>query len=150
MSVTVHVTVVVPTGNTDGASFVTDCTPQLSEVAGVPSETPLAEHFPASAFTVTAAGHVIVGFSLSTTVTLCVQVAVLPRPSVTVHVTLVVPTGNSDGALFVTVIVPQPPPVVGVPSATSVAPQAPASALTVRSGGQAMDGGVQVMIRPTR
>ena len=78
MSVTVHVTVVVPTVKTDGASFVTDWTPQLSDVTGVPRETPLAEHFPVSLFTVTAGGHAIVGFSVSFTVTCCGQVAVFP------------------------------------------------------------------------
>ena len=78
MSVTVHVTVVGPKGNADGALFVKVKTPQLSVVTGVPSETPLAEHFPMSLPTVTAGGHVIVGFSVSFTVASCVQVAVFP------------------------------------------------------------------------
>ena len=92
-SVTVHVTVVVPTGYEDGALFVVDATPQLSLVDGVPNATPLAAHDPASADAETFAGQVITGACVSVTVTVCVQLAVLPFTSVTVHVTVVVPTG---------------------------------------------------------
>jgi hypothetical protein len=60
-SVTVQVTVVAPTGKAAGASFVTDATPQLSAEVAVPSATPLAEHEPLSALTVTSPGAVIVG-----------------------------------------------------------------------------------------
>ena len=116
MSVTVQVTVVVPKVNTDGPLFVTLRTPQLSPVTGAPSETPLAVHFPGSLFTVTAGAHVIVGFSVSITVTCCVQVAVFPWMSVTVHVTVVVPTGKTEGALLVTEATPELSDVVGVPN----------------------------------
>ena len=67
-SVTVQVTVVFPNGNTVGALFTTDATEQLSAVIGVPKATLNAaqELF---AITDTFAGAVIVGFVLSTTVT---------------------------------------------------------------------------------
>ena len=71
-SVTVHVTVVSPSGKLFGASFVVEATLQLSSVVSLPSVTPVASHVPASTFTVTAAGAVIVGSILSTTVTVCV------------------------------------------------------------------------------
>ena len=51
---------------------------QLSDDTGVPSATPVAEQLFASAATVTAAGAVIVGFSLSTTVTRKLASAVMP------------------------------------------------------------------------
>lgn len=64
----------------------------MSAVVGVPSEDIVAVHPPPPTFTVAAAGHDIVGLMLSTTVTVCMHVAVLPLPSVTVHVTLVNPS----------------------------------------------------------
>ena len=67
-SVTVQVTVVVPIGKTVGALFVTLATEQLSDVTGVPSATLNAEHA-LLAFKVTLAGAVMVGFVLSTIVT---------------------------------------------------------------------------------
>jgi hypothetical protein len=73
--------------------FVTPATPQLSLVTGLPNATFVAVHVPALALTTTAAGQLIVGFSVSFTVTLCVQVAVFPLVSVTVQVTVVVPFG---------------------------------------------------------
>ena len=73
--------------------LVTVATPQLSAVTGVPSATFDALHLPLSAFTVTAIGAVMVGFWLSVTVTVWVAVDLLPFTSVTVQVTVVVPTG---------------------------------------------------------
>src|ERR1043166_1438706 len=98
-STTVQVTVLVPTGKLAGALLVTLATPQLSAVAGVPSTTPLALHRPVSAFTVTRPGQVMLGASVSSTVTDWVQVLLLPLRSVTVQVTSVVPTGKLVGAL---------------------------------------------------
>ena len=94
-SVTVQVTVVVPTGKLFGASFVVLATLQLSAVVALPKVTfaAAALHAPASQFTVTAAGAVIVGSILSTTVTVCVAVTSLPLGSTAVHVTVVVPAG---------------------------------------------------------
>ena len=70
-SVTVQVTVVFPNGKLDGASFVVLATLQLSEVVAAPKVTfdNAVLQAPASTFTVTAAGAVIVGSMLSTTVT---------------------------------------------------------------------------------
>jgi hypothetical protein len=69
-----------------------DATLQLSAVVGVPSDTAVAvQPLLVTAFTV--AGQVIEGFTLSVTDTVCVQVAVLPEPSVMVQVTVVFPRG---------------------------------------------------------
>ena len=62
LSVTVQVTTVIPIGYTAGPLLVTLATPQLSAVTGAPNTTPLAVHMPASVFTATSAGQVIVGF----------------------------------------------------------------------------------------
>ena len=67
-----------------------EATVQLSEVKGLPKETPVAVH-PELVKTATSAGQVIAGATLSVTVTSWLQVAVLPEPSVTVQVTVVVP-----------------------------------------------------------
>jgi hypothetical protein len=113
-SFTVQVTVVVPSGNTAGALFVIVATEQLSAVTGVPKAM-LAAIQPVVVFAVIAAGAVIVGKITSLIVTVCVAVAVLPEPSVTVHVTIVVPIGNAVGALFVTDATEQLSAVTGVP-----------------------------------
>jgi hypothetical protein len=139
-SVTVHVTVVAPNGKIAGALFVTDATEQLSDVVGAPRATPLAVHNPASAETVTFAGQLIVGNCVSLTVTVCVQVAVNPAPSVTVHVTVVIPSGNVTGALFVTDATEQLSDVVGEPNATPDAVHVPAPASTVTFAGHAIVG----------
>jgi hypothetical protein len=80
-SVTVHVTFVSPTGNVAGASLAEepDCSPrQLSFVIGAPRTTPLELHKPGSVLFVTSCGHIIVGFSVSVTVTMNWQVLVCP------------------------------------------------------------------------
>ena len=58
----------LPIGNAAGALFVTEATVQLSAVTGVPSATPVAVH-DAFAETVTLAGAVIEGNTLSITTT---------------------------------------------------------------------------------
>jgi hypothetical protein len=118
-SVTVHVTVVFPKGNTLGALFATEATVQLSAVTGVPNATLNAAQA-LFAFTVTLAGAVMVGFVLSTTVTVCVAVAVRPEPSITVQVIVVVPNEKVEGALFVTLATEQLSAVTGVPNAKPV------------------------------
>ena len=70
--------------------LVTLATEQLSPVVGVPRLTPVAVHA-VFVVVITSAGEVIAGITLSFTVTNCVPVAVLPLPSVTVQVTVVVP-----------------------------------------------------------
>ena len=101
--------------------LTTLATPQLSVVVLVPRATPLAVHKPASASTITSTGHVIDGSSLSCTVTICSQVAVLPLSSVTVHITLVVPSPYGSTELFTTLANPQLSVVVLVPNAPPLA-----------------------------
>ena len=72
--------------------MVVFATLQLSAVTGVPSDTPVAVH-PELVTAFTVAGQVMVGATLSVTDTVCVQVAVLFAPSVTVQVTVVFPKG---------------------------------------------------------
>ena len=102
LSVTVQITVVVPSGKVPGALFVTEATPQLSAVVGVPSVTPNALH-DEFALTVTLAGAVIVGFCVSLTVTVKLAVVAFPAPSVAVYVTVVVPSGKVAPELCVLV-----------------------------------------------
>src|SRR6266516_2700295 len=96
-------TVVVPTGNRCGEVItvapilLTTLTPgQLS--APVTVNATLAPHVPASLLTTMgAAGQVMVGFSLSLTVTVKLQAAVWPAASVATLSTVVVPTGDRCG-----------------------------------------------------
>jgi hypothetical protein len=73
--------------------LVVEATLQLSAVVGVPSDGIVALQDPASALIFTEGGHVILGFWVSVTVMICVQVAVFPLASVTVKVTVVEPVG---------------------------------------------------------
>jgi hypothetical protein len=92
-SVTVQVTVVAPSGKAVGALLVTVATEQLSAVTGVPKETPVAVQ-PELVVAETAAGAVIVGSTLSLTVTVWVTaVAALPLASLTFQVMVVAPKG---------------------------------------------------------
>src|SRR5437870_5512584 len=102
-STTVHVTAFVPTGNAAGALSVRLATPQLSEVTDVPRTTAVALQEFGSVLAATVAGQVMLGASVSKTVTDCAQVLLLPPESMTVHVTHVVPTGKLAGASLVTV-----------------------------------------------
>ena len=52
---------------------------------------------PASALTLIGPSQVMVGFCVSSTVTICEQVAVLPLPSVTVQVTVLGPATRLAG-----------------------------------------------------
>src|SRR2546425_254741 len=117
-STTVQVTALVPTGKLAGALLVTVATAQLSAVAGAPSTTPLALHRPVSAFTVTGPGQVMLGASVSRTLTDWVQVLLLPPKSVTVQVMIVVPTTKVSGALLVRLATAQLSEVTGAPRTT--------------------------------
>jgi uncharacterized membrane protein len=94
-SVAVFVTVVTPTGKVLplGGTLTRFVTPQLS-VALTVKLTLLRLHRPASAVKTRFVGHVTTGFCVSVTVTVKVQLAVLPLASVAVFVTVVTPTGN--------------------------------------------------------
>jgi hypothetical protein len=94
-SVAVDITVVVPTGKTEPeAGLLTTVTPgQLS--AAVTLKFTVAEHWPAAAGCTMLAGQVMIGFCVSLTVTVKLQVAVRPAASVAVELTVVVPTGKA-------------------------------------------------------
>ena len=92
----------------------------MSAVTGVPRIIPEAVQ-PFVVLAETADGAVIVGLTLSITVTNCVAVVLFPEPSVTVHVTVVVPIGKEVGALFVTVATEQLSAVTGVPRLNPIA-----------------------------
>ena len=77
---------------------------------------------------------------LSTTVIVCVAVAVLPLPSVTVHVTTVSPNEKLVGALLVVEATLQLSAVVGNPKSTPVASQLAASTFTVTPTGAVIVG----------
>src|SRR6516225_73855 len=143
LSVTVQRTVLVPTGKSAGALLVIVTGPQLSDAVGVPSATLVAPHRPGEATIVTSAGQEIVGGSVSLTITVCGQLRLLPALSVTVQITMLVPTGKLTGASLVTVNVPpQLSATVGVPRTTLVAAHKPGEAATVTETGQEIVGGV--------
>ena len=119
-STTVQVTVVVPNGNAAGALLVTLVTEQLSVVIALPSTSPVLVQS-VLVVVLIAIGAMILGNCVSTIVTICVAVAVLPEPSTTVQVTVVAPSGNVAGASFVTLAIEQLSAVTGVPSATFTA-----------------------------
>jgi hypothetical protein len=126
----------VPDGNVepDACDEVKDCIVQLSDAVG--------------AVQVTTDVHVIIsdgqfeitGSSSSVTVTTCEHVAELPLKSVTVQVTVVLPTGNNAGASFVTVFTLQLSLVTGTESVTPDAPQYPVVLEMVVSFGQVIVG----------
>src|SRR6266571_1108254 len=128
-------TVVAPLGKLAGASLLTVTPGQLSAAVGLPSATPVAMQAPRSVPTVRARGALMVGFSWSSTVTSCVAVAVLPAASRAVQVTVVAPLAKLAGASLLTVTPGQLSDAVGLPSATPVAVQAPASVPIVRARG---------------
>ena len=73
--------------------MVTDETLQLSDVVGVPRDTPMAVHVVCDAYVVMSAGQVMCGRTVSYTLTVCLHVMLLPDASVVVHVTVVAPEG---------------------------------------------------------
>jgi hypothetical protein len=80
---------------------------------------------------------------LSTTITVCVQVALFPQVSVAVHTTRFVPFGKTDGALLDNVTDPEQFAwAEGLPKFTFEAVHFPASVPTVIVDEQLIDGGV--------
>ena len=75
----------------------------------------------------------------SVTVTVWLQVAVLPLLSVTFHITVVTPSGNAEGALLTTDATPQLSATTGVPKTTPVAVH-PVLVIAFTSGGQVIVG----------
>jgi hypothetical protein len=97
-SVAVQVMVVRPTGNTAESGTPSLRAPdtttfgQLSTAVAVAAATVVVDT-PRSVLVEMLAGAVIIGCSLSTTVTVCLLVAVSPPASVAVHVIVVTPLG---------------------------------------------------------
>ena len=113
---------------------------QLSVAVGALT---LAEHCPVTVGNIAVTGT---GFSLSVTITICVAVAVRPLLSVTVQVTVVVPTGYNpsaanDAPSLVTLATPQLSAVTALPRVTA-APHTPGSLFTVIAAGAVMVGGI--------
>jgi hypothetical protein len=108
-SVAVQLTVVVPTGKVepDAGAHATVAPAQLSSELAVKLTT--VEHWPAVLFVTMLAGQLAVGGTLSTTVTVKLQLG----PTPVVHVTVVMPTAKvePDGGAHVTA--PHVPPIVG-------------------------------------
>src|SRR3954447_21515398 len=82
---------------------------------------------------------VIAGAAGSMTMTRCTQALLFPQPSITVHVTKLVPKVKLAGALLLTLATPQLSLVTGGPSDTLVALQ-PSFAPTTKSAGQVIAG----------
>ena len=112
LSVAVLVTVVIPMGNVLplGGLLTWFVTRQLSN-ALTEKATLLRLHCPASAVKTRLLGHVATGFCVSITVTVKVQLLVLPFAAVAVFVTVVVPMGKvlPLGGLQKTLTGGQPP-----------------------------------------
>jgi hypothetical protein len=107
-SVAVHTTRLVPTGKLLGASLITVGVPQLSDVVGLPKFTLVTEHWLRLALVNTFAGHVMVGASSSTTITLKVQLVTFKLSSMAEQVTLFVPKANVAPLVGLHVIVEDP------------------------------------------
>jgi hypothetical protein len=94
-SVAVTVTVVVPEKAVPDGGLATTCTPGQLSVAEKLNVT-TAEHIPGAAGTVMLAGHITAGGCVSFTVTVKEQFAVLPAASITLQLTFVAPSGNTE------------------------------------------------------
>ena len=129
-SLMVHITVIVPIGKLLSALLLNPSTAQLSATSGIPRSTSVAKFSLSPMITMTSAGAVMVGASLSLTTTLKLLVVSLPLGSIAVHVTSVVPNGNSSGASLVKEAIPQLSVAAGVLKFTCEAEQIPGSVLT--------------------
>ena len=127
-SVTVQVTVFAPDTKIDGEA-TTLTTLQLSAAVGAVNCELAYVQTPASALTFIADNVTIVGFSASKTVTVCVEVAVKPDPSVTVQVTVFAPDTKMDGEAT-TLTTLQLSAAVGAVNCELAYVQTPSSALT--------------------
>mgnify|MGYP000094199564 CR=1 FL=1 len=103
------VTMVVPNGNTEplAGTYTVVSTAQLSLVMAEKDTT--ASHCPGSVACSMSGGQEIVGTSSSVMVTVKVHEAVRPLTSVTVAVTMVLPTGKADplAGTYITLATPQ-------------------------------------------
>jgi hypothetical protein len=144
LSTAVLVTVFVPNGKCDpdaGELTTETLVEQLSVAVGVVNVTTV-DAVPIVPVTVIDAGQMIVGGSLSITITFCVHVLEFPHASVAVQTTKFVPWANVPGAPLVTVTAPpQSSETAGLPSATPLAKHWPTSVFVVTSAGQVIVGG---------
>ena len=98
-SVAVQVTIVSPSGNTSGASLVTDITPTSSYISGIVNVTRFwLDDFASREISSMAE---IFGEVESWIVTVWEAIAIFPAPSTAVQIIVLIPRGNDDGALFV-------------------------------------------------
>src|SRR5437899_11672180 len=97
LSVTVQITVFVPTAKRAGALLVMVTGPQLSATVGAPNATLVAPHRPAEATTVTRAGQVIVGGRSEERRVGKEQVTLLPQQEDNMKINVFVPTGKREG-----------------------------------------------------
>ena len=144
VSVAVQVTVVTPIGKLepDGGTQVVVTPGQLSDVLG---ENPtVAEFWPKGAVTIALLGQVIVGRSVSLTVTVKLQVLVLPLASVAVPMTVVTPFENvePEGGLNTTVTLVEQLSVALAENVMFEAEHWPGSVGRIIFDGQEMVGGV--------
>ena len=124
--------------------MVTEATLQLSAVVGVPKVTPeaAAAHAPASAFTNTSMGAVMVGSWLSVTVTVKLASVELPAASRAVYVTVVVPRSKvePEATEGVNEVTPQLSVAVGLAQFTTAVHTPPAVFTLMLLGIPAMTG----------
>ena len=135
-SVAVQVTVVIPIGNTSGASFST-VTSKMSLYSGVPNSTGVPSAAVASI--TLSAGAFSSGGVVSLTIILCILVVLLLCSSVAVQITSVVPIWNNPGASFDTSTL-KISLYTGLPISTGVPSAEVAS--TIKSRGASSSGGV--------
>ena len=107
---------------------------------GVPNATVVVVQVPGSVPTVISAGQAMIGFWLSCTSTICVQVAVFPLASVAVQMTVLMPFGMAAGALLLMLLTEQLSVAVAVPKGRLEAVQIPGSVSATKPAGQAMTG----------
>jgi hypothetical protein len=133
--------VVVPTGkpNPLGGLLVTLVTAQLS--VAMTAKVTLLTHRPGAAFTVRFTGQVICGNCASITVTVKLQLLLLPLLSRAVLVTVVTPTGNAKplGGMLVALATEQLS--VALTAKVTLLAHTPGAAFTVKLAGQVMAGG---------
>ena len=108
---TTHVIIVSPSAKNWGASFEIEMISPLSVALDSPKSTSLLSILVASI--IMSSGACKIGNVLSTTITFCSVVDVLPTTSVAVHVTIVSPSGKNSGASLIIEITPKISWVVG-------------------------------------
>ena len=115
-SVAVQVTIVSPSGNTSGASLVTDDISTSSDVSGVTNSRVFCSKLDASI--IRSSENAIRGAVESTKIIDWLRFEMFPITSVAVQVTIVSPSGNTSGASLVTDITPTSSYISGIVNVT--------------------------------